>query len=128
MIDSAADIARRLKREAKKSDPLHGASRHHAGWRLALTYGDPTPEQAKAFIVERFGQEFYDKVPEDAENTGLEWHLSASWRGGFPVEAGKLALDELLVALGVPEDKRTGFEFARVAGSPQVTHWMWSEK
>lgn len=140
MIESVADVARRLRRDARQRE----AVRYWAGWRFALTLGhyetafDPAraaaAKRAATEIMEAVTGEPYETTPE-AEAAAIEsqrdlWHLSASWRGNHPVEEGKRLLGELLVALGVPEEKREGEQIARtfVPGgrpSPQVTHWMW---
>lgn len=129
MIESATYIARRLQKQARESGL---AKRCWAGWTIFLQYG-PTVD---AFDQETFrhsvataeqiqGKKYDPDAARVAEKN--QWHLSASWRGAYPVEDGRELLAELVVLLGVPEDKRNGFEFARVAGSPQVTHWMWKE-
>lgn len=142
MIDSPADIARRLRRDARQRE----AVRHWAGWRLSLTFGpyETAFEPARAAAAKRMAIEIVEaatgepyKTTPEAEATALEsqrdlWHLSVSWRGNHSVEDGKRLLDDLLVAIGVPEEKRAGEQFARtfVAGnrpSPQVTHWMWRD-
>ncbi len=138
MIEPAAEVARRLKRAARVSGALQGASRFYAGWRFALTYGDPEIPEAEALVTRMLGEDFAKahkaRHPNDAKIVEAIladiWHLSASWRGGLPVEDARRARDELLVALGVPEDHRTGHEVACVFApdgrpSPQVTHWIW---
>ncbi len=142
MIDSAADVARRLRRDARQRE----ASRHWAGWRLALTFGpyETAFEPALAAAAKRTDIEImeaatgkpYETTPE-GEAAALAsqrdvWHLSASWRGNHPVEEGKRLLAELLAAIGVPEEKREGEQMARTFApggrpSPQVTHWMWRD-
>lgn len=134
MIDPAADVARRIRRDAQKGE----AVRYWAGWRLALTFGpyDQAFDPARvAMVKETVERTFGEPPPVGPEALAAQrdlWHLSVSWRGGFPVEEGKRLLAELVVAMGVPEDKRGGYEFARVMTpngvSPQVTHWIWREK
>ena len=138
MIESASEVAFRLWRTARAK---RLAERYWAGWRLVLTYG-PYDEalpardvaQAKAVVREVFGPE---RVAAETTAAAVEaqrdlWHLSASWRGVYPAADGRVAIDELIVALGVPADKRAGRQPARVfdpAGrpSPQVTHWIWRD-
>jgi hypothetical protein len=140
MNDAPTDIARRMKRGARQ-DRI--ALRYWAGWRLQLTigpvdglFGPEADEFARQELVKLFG----DEAPRDHEGfTELlaqmdrnKCHLSVSWRGGHPVEDGKRLLAELVVAFGVPEDQRAGFQTARVyvsnQPSPQVTHWVWTEQ
>ena len=113
MIDSAEDIARKLKRGAREAQSADKTvKRYWAGWRIFLSYGLENNLAAKAGI------------PYDENNV---WHLSVSWNGGYPVEEARNELKQLVIRLGVPEDKREGFEVAKVAGSPQVTHWVWKD-
>ena len=134
MIDSADDVARKLRRDAQRGE----AVRYWAGWRLALTHGpyeqafDPERVAMARATVERV---FGEAVPTGPEALAAQrdlWHLSVSWRGGYPVEEGKQLLAELVVAIGVPEGEREGRQFALVvtpggAVSPQVTHWVWRD-
>lgn len=138
MTDSPADVARRLRRDARARKL---ATRHWAGWRLELTHGpyedayaaDPERVAFARREVERvFGeQDPADRVAAREAERDL-WHLSASWRGGAPAEEGRRLLAELVVALGVPEELRDGFQVARTYGpagaNPQVTHWAWRDK
>jgi hypothetical protein len=135
--EPASKVARRLRRDARKADPFHSASRHWCGWRIALSFGSPSEEQGFPALVALMRA--HDARPENvakraaarvAEQVFCDvWHMSASWRGGYPVEDGKRALDELLVAMEVPDADRAGHQPARVFGpngqSPQVTHWFW---
>jgi hypothetical protein len=138
VIDSPADVARRLRRDAIARKLT---TRHWAGWRLELTYGPyleayaADPERvafARAKVEEMFGAQDPAELEASREAEQGLWHLSASWRGGHPVEDGKRLLAELVVAFEVPESKRDGFQAARtyVGGkvSPQVTHWTWKDK
>ena len=142
MIDSVADVARRLRRDAKKGETV----RHWSGWRLALTHGpyEDAFDPDRVAFARQAANELYERVhdrpaPAGAEMDALSreaqrglWHLSASWRGGHPVEQGRAALAELLAAVGVPEAKRDGVQYARVltphGTSPQVTHWVWRDE
>jgi hypothetical protein len=134
----ATDLARRLRRDAKSKGL---GSRYWAGWKLQLTFGpyekvfdDETKKLADNVVDQVLGPPTNDPVAKQVvkELTKDQWHLSVSWRGGFPIESGKVRLKLLVVALGVPEDKREGFQVARVTTpsgqpSPQVTHWVWKE-
>jgi len=135
VIEPATEIARRLQRDARQ----RVADRYWAGWKLSLTYGpyedafDPERERfARATAEQILGAKFdpTKDVASRAVQQGL-WHLSASWRGGYPSGEGLARRDELLVALGVPETERAGHQPMRVFGpsgqSPQVTHWMWKD-
>jgi hypothetical protein len=137
MIDTPADIARRLRRDARNK---RLAERYWAGWKLSLTWGPIAeafePERtafARAAASELLGEpwtEAHSAMTAEAERD--LWHLSVSWRGTYPVADGKRLLGELIVALGVPEDKRAGYQPVRVLGpdgrqSPQVTHWIWMD-
>jgi hypothetical protein len=142
MIDSAADVARRLRRDARRGE----AVRHWAGWRLALTFGpyETAFDPARAAAAKRAAAAIMEEaagapvvVTAEMEAASLEsqrdlWHLSASWRGNHPVEEGRRLLAELVAALGVPAEGREGEQVARVYGadgrtSPQVTHWVWRD-
>jgi len=146
MIDPPTDIARRLRRDARAR---RLASRFWAGWRLELTFGPfeqaVEPERAAAAMTTAaalFEQAYGKPPPADnpafgsaasAEMQRDLWHLSVSWRGTYPAADGKRLLGELIVAMGVPEDKREGIQPMRVltpggASSPQVTHWIWREQ
>jgi hypothetical protein len=135
MIESAAEIARRLQRDARRGV----ATRYWAGWRLSLTYGPYEDsldtanvqfarETAEQILGEKFDPK--DAALHRAVQQGL-WHLSASWRGGYPANDGRTRLDELVGAIGVPEEHRAGSQPIRVFGpggqSPQVTHWVWRD-
>ena len=143
MIDSPADVARKLRREARAK---RSATRYWAGWRLELTFGPYElafgPERGAA--ARAAAKEVYEQLygrPPSAEELDPErsaelqrdlWHLSVSWRGSHPVEEGKRLLAELVAALGVPDGKREGEQPARVFApdgrqSPQVTHWTWRD-
>ena len=135
MIEPATDIARRLQRDVRR----HVATRYWAGWRLSLTHGpyedalDQEHVQFARTAAEQILGEKFDPskdAPSRASQQGL-WHLSASWRGGYPTDEGRVRLDELVVALGVPEEDRVGRQPVRVFGpsgpSPQVTHWVWRD-
>ena len=80
-----------------------------------------------------FGDAWYDIHDNGPkEITAVKVAETASWRGGHPVVEGQQALDELVVALGVPDESRMGFQPIRVYDpedqqSPQVTHWMWRD-
>jgi hypothetical protein len=138
VIDPPSDVARRLRRDAHSK---RLAERFWAGWKISLTFGPI----AEAFKPERtalaretasrlLGQPWTEAdSAKAAERERDQWHLSVSWRGTYPVADGKRALDELIVALGVPESDRTGHQPIRVQRSdgtmsPQVTHWMWRDK
>lgn len=135
MIEPATEIVRRLQRDARQ----RVATRYWAGWRLSLTFGpyeDALDEEnvrfARATAEQILGEQFdpTKDVLSRAVQQGL-WHLSASWRGGYPADEGRTRLDELVVALGVPEGERGGRQPVRVFGpggqSPQVTHWVWRD-
>ncbi len=138
MIEPAAEIGRRLRRDARQ----RVASRLWAGWKFQLTHGpyedafDPETRKAATEVASQLLGEAPPTSPEAKARMRLVqqgvWHLSASWRGGFPVEEGRACLAELLAALGVPEDKRDGYQAARTFGpngaNPQVTHWTWNEE
>jgi hypothetical protein len=138
MIDTPPEVARRMRRDAHRK----GAERFWAGWKLILTFGPYelafAPEvvaharRATEKIAADIGHP--GKMPTPEESIAAQqdvWHLSVSWRGGTSVEEGRRLLDELLVALGVPPDRRGGFEFAQQfrAGRPLavVRHWVWHE-
>lgn len=139
MIDSPTDIARRLRRDARVKLLV---TRYWAGWRLELTFGpyerafDPVRAAAAAATAAALYEQVHgapaptvDLATSIAAQKDV-WHLSASWRGGEPVEAGREMLAALIVALGVPADRRDGTQPMRVlapggAQSPQVTHWIW---
>jgi len=138
MIDPPADIARRLRRDARNR---HLAERYWAGWKLTLTFGpiaeafEPTRiAWAREAASELLGQPWTETESVMAvEHERNLWHLSVSWRGAYPADDGKRLLGELIVAMGVPEDKREGIQPMRVlapsgASSPQVTHWIWREQ
>jgi len=144
LADPASDVARRLRRDAKK---YKHAERYWAGWRLELTFGpyeqafdQERAAKAKAAAAKIFEQFHGKPAPSgpEADAASLEsqrdlWHLSVSWRGSFPADDGRLALSELIESLGVPEDQRKGQQFARLYSpsgrpSPQVTHWIWKDE
>jgi hypothetical protein len=123
VIDSPADLARRLRRAGRAK--LH-ATRYWAGWHLELTFGpyelafahDPDRlAWAKREAVKVYEQAGLP-MPSDAEYTAQleaqrgDWHLSASWCGGHSAEDGRRLLAELIEAMGVPADKRDGMQVA----------------
>ena len=138
MIDSPADIARRLRRDARNK---RLAERYWAGWKLSLTWGpieeafnDPArtafAREAASRLLGEPWTEAHSAMTAEVERE--LWHLSVSWRGTYPVADGKRLLGELIVALGVPEGQREGTQPVRVmrpdgTQSPQVTHWVWRD-
>lgn len=144
MTDSAVDVARRLRRAGRRD--LH-ATRNWAGWHMEITFGPYEVAWASDPERVRFAKEAARQVwerahgsppPSDPETEAraLElqrdtWHLSASWRGGYPAEEGRRLLAQFVAAMGVPDGKRDGYQAARVFGpggaSPQVTHWTWKD-
>jgi len=135
MIEPAAEIARRLRRDSRQ----RAAVRYWAGWRLSLTHGpyedalDQEHVQFARTTAEQLLGETFDPT-KDALSRAVQQgvlHLSASWRGGYPTDEGRTRLDELVVALGVPEEDRAGRQPIRMFGphgaSPQVTHWVWRD-
>ena len=137
MIDSPSDVAYRLRRTARETKL---AERFWAGWKLSLTFGPISQALAKDRVL--LAREAASKLlgrPWTESDSSLTdererdtWHLSASWRGTYPVADGKCLLDELIVALGVPEADRAGIQPLRLMGpggvmSPQVTHWIWRD-
>jgi hypothetical protein len=142
MIDSHFDVARRLRHTARINKI---ANRYWAGWKLSLTFGpyeqafEPwRAAGAKAMATEIFEQVHGKPAPDDNPSASAalqrnRWHLSASWRGNYPAADGKHSLQELIVAIGVPEAERAGIQPIRMmlpdgSASPQVTHWIWREQ
>lgn len=138
MIDSPSDVACRLRRDARSK---RLAERFWAGWKLSLTFG-PIAEALEPEHVARarktaaalLGEPWTEAHTTQAvEHERDRWHLSASWRGNYPALDGKRLLDELIVALAVPETERAGVQPLRLmmpggGMSPQVTHWIWRDK
>ena len=98
----------------------------------------------RAALASRTAAEVYEKLygepppaGSEADAASLEaqrdlWHLSVSWRGGHQAGAARILLEDLIVALGVPEGQREGRQPARVYSpdgrqSAQVTHWTWKD-
>ena len=137
MIDSPSDIARRLRRDVRSK---RLAERYWAGWKLSLTFG-PILEalgSERTAYARRTASELLGKPWTEADSAQAAeherdlWHLSVSWRGTYPAVDGRRLLDELVVALGVPETERAGQQPLRLMGpggkmSPQVTHWIWRD-
>lgn len=131
------DFARKLQRDAKRAGWRAGASRCLEGWKVILTYGTPTENEARTIIGAALGQAFlerYEKTaPEgDANDVRGVWHLSASWRHGGSAPIGaKAQLAMLLMALRVPAESRDGIEPIHVFDNgvlrPKVTHVIWRE-
>lgn len=143
MLDSPADVARRLRRDARAN---RRTTRYWAGWRLELTFGpyELALDPAWAALAKTTAAAVYEQAHGKPAPTGPEadaasleeqrdlWHLSVSWRGGHPAESARLLLSDLFVAMGVPEGKRDGYQPVRVltpnGPSPQVTHWTWKDQ
>lgn len=132
-MDEPTDVARRIRRDARAN---RMAVRYWAGWRLQLTYG-PYEEAFEERIVSAaraYLASIGEPVPADRSKDPYRdlWHLSVSWRGGFPAEQGRRQLADLLAAIGVPEGKRAGEQVARTStrglANPQVTHWVWKDE
>lgn len=137
VIDSPSDVAYRLRRTVREKKLVE---RYWAGWKLSMTFGP----SAEAFGPERIslarqtasailGKPWTEaNSAQSMELERDEWHLSVSWRGTYPVADGKRLLDELIIALNVPEADRAGQQPIRTmrpggALSPQVTHWIWRD-
>ena len=138
--EPAADVARRLRRDTLRN---RHSTRYWGGWRIEVTHGpyelafDPAFAAEIRATCEQVWRKLHGEPPlvgpeSDAANFASQrdlWHVSASWRGGEPVEVGKRLIAELVAALGVPEELREGAQVAQVRGpagpSPQVTHWVW---
>jgi len=130
-------IARLLRKEAPKHTYFKGADRHVDGYKVILSCGagkemEKISEEAAKLAARFAGPGGAQAEPVDP--SVVYWHFSASWRRpGTPSEASVKMLQELLVAVGVPEDKREGAQIGHTTRpdgthNPQVTHWMWTEK
>ena len=146
MEEDVAEVARKLRRDAKASGAWEPALRRFGGWKLALTYGRKGGADAEAvaekIVSASLGPEFLEhhkKVgpkPDPLDVHLFRWHLSASWaRSGQPAESDRVRLGALVAALGVPEDLRKGEQpivilqtvAAGMTMHSLVTHWRWDE-
>ncbi len=134
-----AKVVQVLWKEAKKSTFFKGAEHRLDGYKVILSYGDPKEmekinEKAVEIAKQYNAPGMPDSTPSAPDPNLAHWHLSVSWRRpGAPTAIAVKMLQELVVALGVPEDKREGIQptyTTRPDGTrnPQVTHWMWTEK
>jgi len=122
VVEEVDEIARDLRNEAKKSAFFRGTERLVHGYKLILSYTD-----AEGLIKLSAQAPPSVRPPTEADLSKVHWHLSASWRRrGEPSADAVKKLRDLVVALGVPEDRREGEQ--PTISIPQVTHWIWTEK
>jgi hypothetical protein len=141
-MDDVREVARKLRRDARRlNDYFDAAERRLGGWRLCLSISRVLPDtdsRAEAMLRATLGEDFVREHREKGKKTEptdalfLHCHLSTSWRhAGPPSDRERERLDELLAALGVPDDIRKGEQFASMSGptgpGAQVTHWRWKE-